>query len=696
MDALPAMVALLGVVAWVLLLARDRESPSLIRIVIEAASAQVVLATLAAVALVSAGAFRPGTAALTATALPLALLLTRGGAAGGGLLHRRLATAPEAGVLVLLCLLVPAARPSLETLRMAGDAGVYSSRAIHHLHGGGFEGRVPLRGRLQGGLREVFDRDNMSGGAYLPGTYLEAPDSDRFSFRFLPGWPMAMALWAGFFGLPRLFDVLPFLYALAVALFALLLQRHATRRVLAAGSLLLFASSPLLLFLARYSTAEVFLIFLFLFILHFAGDGSWRGTALASAGMLLLAVSHPSTFLYAPLLLLTAAYAHRAANFRLAAFSATAFACLLAGLPLSRLLSPHYVRDVYAYAFAFLPVPDPGQAGHVLVGWLYLLGLAISVVALRRAEPRSWAGFERLLPRAMPVLIALVAAWTAWRGYQLGWTDRFAAPALAGTAWSYRTRYADGGWASLAHLNIVSMTMATSVVGLPLVLALAWRRGRDLVSSPMRALLLAAVLLTVAVYTFGRFDTPFNYYASRYFAPVLLPSTMLLLGLLPRDLGPGRIAVLLGLAAGLAFNLPYDVAMARSPAAHGPLRFVRDVAEGVEPGRVLFVPEGPFAFQTLAVPLASLRGTLVVRVARSGGVPARCLVERYVEELGLRKAAILSRVRPSSGSYREVRLTERDLVGRILYPTEAVAHQRRYFLFPYRPATDCSPPRAGR
>ena len=138
-------------------------------------------------------------------------------------------------------------------------------------------------------------------------------------------------------------------------------------------------------------------------------------------------------------------------------------------------------------------------------------------------------------------------------------------------------------WArrALAHANIVNMLMATSVVGLGLVLALALWRGDGVCSSPRGAFLLAAVLLPLGIYTFLRFDTPVNYYASRYFLPVFVPATMLLYGELLAAFRVRR-AWILGLAlVGLGFNLPFDRALYLCPGYPDEMRFVEDVAARV-------------------------------------------------------------------------------------------------------------------
>ena len=689
------VLALVGVGGFLLLLAVRGPAGSWVRLLVEALAAHTVVATLAAVALVSFDAFRPATALALASAVPLVALSRR---RIGQALARPMATPRELLILPVLILTAPMVLPRLQPLRMDHDAGVYSNRAIHHLRQGGLVGEIPARSRLEGDLLATFDRDNMAwatppgeatrglADSYLPGTYVTASDPGSFRFQFFPGWPMVMALWAGIFGLPLMFHVQVFLYVLNVALFSLLLERLTVGWAAHATSLVLFASSPLVVFFSKYTTSETFLVFVLLLVLHVFGRGPRLYTLLAGAGVLLLVVSHSSTFLYAPLLLLPLLQACRSPDREQALPAALAFGSLLAGLPLGLFFSPFYLRDVYAISFRFLPVSDPAAAGLAAVGTFYAAGLGLSLALLTRASPLPArlpalaAGGERLLPRVVAPALLLMAAWTAYRGYQLGWTDRFAEGA---GAWALRSTYAGQGWAAVAHLDLVSMVMATSLVGLPTVLVLAVRRGREVCASGARIFLLGAVLWTLVVYTFFRVDTPFNYYASRYYLPVLVPSTLLLLGGLLGELRLAPRAVALVLVVGLAFNLHFDRAFVRAPVDDDKLRFVGEVAAKVGNGRFLFVRAEQETQRVLALPLQSLHDITVVRVAHLRGEPEETLVEKYLAALGLRGAAVLSTVDPGpSRGPVPLRMVDREFAQRgVLYPTEVFPRERRYFLY---------------
>jgi hypothetical protein len=687
-------IALLG---WGRVLAARGETRSLFRIGAESIGVHTVVSTLVSVGLVAAGVFRPSLAQSLATVLPLVLLLRprrdRPEFRALSLITRR-----ELIVVVALVTVSPIALPRMENLRITDDADVYSNRAIHHLYTGSLVGTIPIRDRLRGDLLRQFDRDNLyhptsASGHYLPGTYLT--HRSQFVFHGLPGWPMLMAQWAGLFGLPRMFDSALFAFLMAVTFFGFLLEKIGLRTVTFTVTVLIFASSPLLLFFSKYTTSEAFVLFLFLLVVYFLTQDDAQDALLALLGLLLIVVTHISTLLYSPLLLLVALEAYRSGNRKLACFSVAGFGVLLVGLPLGWYLSPVYTENIYRDVFGRLGLGNAPWRGLILAGAAYSAGLLLGGVALRRGRgpeaverPPSLRspGERRTIQIAIRVLILTIVAWIVYRGYQLGWTDHFALDIPTDGAWVARRNYAGGGWGALLHLSILSMTMATSLVGLPIVLWAAFWRGGWVCDVSRRGFLLAGTLLSVAIYTFVLVDTPTNYYASRYFIPVLVPSALLLLGELMegmgwRSAGIGAVALL-----GIAFNLRSDRILYLYPARNDQMRFVRDVVRRVGEERVLFVrnveENDPEALLTLGLPLGSAWDIELVNVVGTADMPVDRLIARYADALGLDDAAVLSKTPPGDGrAFEAIVLRRRRLKRHILYPRERRQWRERYCLY---------------
>jgi hypothetical protein len=689
------LMALIAVLAWGRLLGGRGAARSLFRLGVESVAVHVVVSTLVAVGLVTCGAFGPALGQSLSAILPLSLLLW---ARPPWLVFRAGAMITRLELITLLILVgvMPVAQPRMEPLRLVDDGEVYTHAAIHHLFEGSLVGTIPARDQLKGNVLTAFDRDNVlhmgaQSGIYLPGTYVFRRSD--FVFQGFPGWPMLMAQWAGLFGLPLLFHSVLFAFSLAVLLFGFLLQEMGLRPLVFGVAVGLFASSPLLLFFSKYTTSEAFLLLLFLFVIYFLSAGGVHGAALAVAGVLLIVVTHISTLLYSPLVLLVVLEAYRSRSRVLSVFSVGAFAALLAGLPLGLVFSPLYVQDIYRGIFKRVGITEP-QVGLLVAGAAYLAGLTLATLALRRAsngdqateETAPW-GLESgaLLRNAIRAVLLVIAAWILYRGYQLGWTDYFAEEVSAKGAWRWRKDYSGGGWPSLLHLNIVQMSMATSMIGLPVVLWLAFWKGDRLCATLRRSFLLAAVLLPLAIYTFVRVDTSFNYYPSRYFIPVLVPAVMLLFGELVGAFR-FRAAVLAGLVvAGLAFNVRHGSVLYRSPVRQDELRFVQEVGNRVGKHRVLFIRNDERndreALLMLALPLAARWNTAVINVVGTAEMSADRLIRKYARQLQLRDAGVLTRRPPGDGNgFESVVLMRRQLQPSILYPTETREWRRQYFL----------------
>ena len=702
--SIPAItLAALGVLAWSRILSGHPRPRSLVHLAVEALAVHAVCSTLVAAALVTLGVFRVEAAQGLAVLPPLALIALGLPRRPAPIRGTPAVTLPALLTLLVLILVAPVSLPRQEVLHMTGDAGVYSNRAIDHLQTGDLEGRIPVRDRLSGELRAAFDRDNLLGTAaagapetcsreaYLPGTYVVRPGDVRFQFQFFPGWPMLMALWAGLFGTHALFHSVFFAFALAAMLFAFLLEQRGVGVPAFAVVVATFASSPLLVFISKYTTSEAFLLFLFLFVLHFLARGTSLGAGLAVMGVLAIAVTHVSTLLYGPLLLLPLAEAWRSRDPRLASFCLGAFACLLLSLPLGLVFSPCYVQDIYGMSFRFL-LSEPARTGLLAVAIFDLGGLVLSLIALFRARRGSASvpappgeAARRWVTLALRAALVVLAAWTAYRGYLLGWTDRYVPELPARGAWGHRIHYAGQRWTALAHLNVVSVVMGTSLVGLPLVLVMAWRRAGEVVAARHRAFLLGAVLYSLAIYTVLRVDTPLNYYASRYFVPVLVPSVLLLLAELLRAFRVRRVWIAALALVALGFNVRFDAVLAR-PSADDEMRFVRDVGERVGRGRVLFVRnhrrDHREAQQLLALPLQSLYGIALVNVTATRDVDVDERIADYGRVLGLQDAAVLARRLPEAPPPSStVTFVGRRLVPHILYSRRVAERTQSYHLY---------------
>jgi hypothetical protein len=153
-------------------------------------------------------------------------------------------------------------------------------------------------------------------------------------------------------------------------------------------------------------------------------------------------------------------------------------------------------------------------------------------------------------------LIVMLLAVYCYYGYLLGWTNHFRPKHSSGSAWSKRLEYIDKGIHSIVHLNIVSVALGTSIIVLPSVMLLLLLKTRTLLNRNVNIFLIYATLFVLTENTVLRLDVPFNYYASRYFLPILIPLLYILFATIMDGLNR-RILIIPVIAVILLFNVPY-------------------------------------------------------------------------------------------------------------------------------------------
>lgn len=136
---------------------------------------------------------------------------------------------------------------------------------------------------------------------------------------------------------------------------------------------------------------------------------------------------------------------------------------------------------------------------------------------IEKLEEMIFKYFKWIVAFAFLIIIGM----TIYNGYTLCFTNLHAFAANGPpSSWQLRSRYINTGWRALSYLNITNIARATGIVGL-LAFALLPFCGRKMKNR--EKILYLLVLYALFYYTVLRVDTPFNYYASRYFLPVIVP-----------------------------------------------------------------------------------------------------------------------------------------------------------------------------
>lgn len=156
-------------------------------------------------------------------------------------------------------------------------------------------------------------------------------------------------------------------------------------------------------------------------------------------------------------------------------------------------------------------------------------------------------------------------------------------------SWVYRSSYANQGIASLSRLNIVSIFMATGYLSIPYIIYRLLRKKDKWDYLDMG--LMALFLESLAIYTVARCDTPFNYYASRYFMPILVPSVLFLTAKLIRT---KKEFTIFSTVVGIT-SFPFVIALIPMICLGGTIDLYNDIAQSVgKDSVVLLDKDDPF------------------------------------------------------------------------------------------------------
>jgi hypothetical protein len=187
------------------------------------------------------------------------------------------------------------------------------------------------------------------------------------------------------------------------------------------------------------------------------------------------------------------------------------------------------------------------------------------------------------------LIIIAIALFTAYKAYMLGWTDTMMPSVLnRSSTWSRRFMYVNRQYISLLHMNIVSISMATGVFITPLVLLCALMRPSMIQGKKATFLSCLIFLYGLSVYTFLRIDTPINYYASRYFLPLIIPSAIFL-GTYILYMSKNKMLLTFIVIFGLSFNAYYLSYLYKYRPYQNRFEFYNDILQATKEANIIFL-----------------------------------------------------------------------------------------------------------
>lgn len=178
--------------------------------------------------------------------------------------------------------------------------------------------------------------------------------------------------------------------------------------------------------------------------------------------------------------------------------------------------------------------------------------------------------------------ICIIVGFTVYYGGFLCFSERFVVNEkdYATSTWKLRNTYVNTGITALSYLNLTNILRATSMLGGIIFFLLPLRKKRINI---MFKLLYFATSLVMMVFTIYKWDTPINYYASRYLAPILIPLIVVTLTICLNN----RRVVLILLMTTWIYNKQYFPSMLTCATHYGQYEILRDALNNIEENAVV-------------------------------------------------------------------------------------------------------------
>ncbi len=421
-----------------------------------------------------------------------------------------------------------------------GDHGVYVNAASHFREGG----EIPFSlSKLGVDLQKNTELKPPVGVVNFAGKGL-------WQFHGLPTWPALMAAsQLSNDGQP----MLALLFSINIILFFSIANCFVKDKQAAALATLLFASLPLLWHQSLYATSEMLLLSIFLSCLLLSFKLRYLAVHL-SAGLFAYGVTHTGILILAPavgivfFIISLLSPSRIRSNFVVVGFF-SALASVLSYM-FAMTISIKYTQAITSGLFgkntflAYLACLAP-----ILMSLPYCLEKMVPnfYVIIRRTFVWALTHFRYL---AGTVLVCLVVV-TLVKAYLLGWTQ-FYMPETHNefSSWSARSAYVDRGIKSLLHLSLLNIFFASGGLGLVAFVIIPFHKKLGLRSK----LLWTFTLVFLVVFGVYRIDVTNNYYASRYFLPILVPCLLFLFALIVKHITGLKYWVVPAVVLAFIFN----------------------------------------------------------------------------------------------------------------------------------------------
>ena len=425
----------------------------------------------------------------------------------------------------------------------------------------------------------------------------------QYEYHALPLWPAFIALFMDVFGIFKGTLALNFVFIVAILTGYFCVEKTAAYQNSKYLVFPLFAFLPLSIYLAKVTLAVMAFVAMLFSGYFFLQDKRLRAFSFLPLG--LLGFLHISTVMYLPfiaILLFAASLLKKDVSYGIANIG-------ISSLYIFSLSYDYKVSGIYSSDIFSGNLGNENLAYIVAVCFSLLVIGQFGVFLIRNRIDGLNKVIGEICERGyrifFVIVVVFIVAFTVYQGYLLGFTERYINAGENMTSWVYRSSYANQGIVSLSRLNIVSIFMATGYLSIPYIIYRLFSKKDKWDYLDMGLMVL--FLESLAIYTVARCDIPFNYYASRYFMMMIVPSSLFLSTKLIRT---KKEFTILSTVAGIT-SLPFMIALIPMICFGGTVETYNDIAQSVGKDSVVLIDKDDPFLKLQVNNLRQINGNLV-------------------------------------------------------------------------------------
>lgn len=408
-------------------------------------------------------------------------------------------------------------------------------------------------------------------------------NDDTYSIHALNSWCSYTALFGKMFGVWNSMKAVNYLYVLAIINLFYVVKKKANNEYGIYLYILIFALSPLLLYIGKAGLSEIAILYLVTVSLNYIIEEKIIFSIYSGICTGLIGYVHVSMYVYLPIIT-SIALLESIKEKKIAYFNIVQLVLFSFSVWYINRISPIYVRRQYLrftfnekinYLLIFISID-------IIVAICILIQIIMlkkqSFFFLFRLRKIMYENYKIISMVAWGVILVR----TLYYSYFMSFTDKYAIKGGfdAGT-WNLRSNYINQGLKAVSHLNLINIARAVGIIGILIFLAIPFLNYK--LSDTMKSFYFIA-LYGMVIFTVFQMDTPSNYYSSRYFIPVLIPTIILCVSCTIKN----RNWIIYFMMIALLYNHHFWPSFVKGGPKVGQYDLLQDVLEAIPENSVVF------------------------------------------------------------------------------------------------------------